>query len=148
MALCAQVIARLQGLTVDGEAILSGRVAGAAALAALQDSGAFPQVTPAAHVVPTGLSAGQPFAMGGTTVPVERSFAVILTVRMHDATGRRWLDRIEELIDAITARLSGWTPDSTTRNLVQLEQAGIVSAAKGTAVYQLSFSLQDRMVIP
>jgi hypothetical protein len=148
MSLAAQVIARLQGLTVDGDAILAGRTAGAAALAVLQQTKAYPQVTPAAHVVPTGLRGLPPDSYGGSfTLPVVRGVAVILTVRTHDATGARWLDRIDDIVEAIVTRIAGWTPDSGSRGVLTLDQAVIAGSDAGTLVYQIAFTLDDQMRI-
>ncbi len=148
MGLCADIITRLQGLTVDGQAILAGRVAGAAALAALQKSNLFPQVTPAAHVVPLGIEGGQPDGFGGQfTLPVTRGAAVILTVRTHDATGGAWLDRIDDLVEAIILRVAGWTPDSDARGVLTLARAVLVSSDQGTFVYQIAFDLKDQLRI-
>lgn len=148
MGLCAQVIQRLQGLTVDGEAILAGRTQGAAAMAALQKSNAWPQVTPAAHVVPMALQGGKPVALGASvTLPVTRGVGVYLTVRTHDTTGARWLDRIEDMIEAIVRRLAGWTPDSTTRGVMTLTDAVPVENTGGTFVYAITFTLDDQLRI-
>ena len=126
----------------------AGRVAGAAALAALQAAMAWPQVTPAAHVVPLGIEGGKPAGFGGAfTVPIRRRVGVILTVRTHDATGRGWLDRIEELVDAVMLRVAGWTPDSTTRGLLTPAGVGPPISDQGTFIYQIAFDLDDQLRI-
>lgn len=148
MGLSAQVIERLQGLTVDGEAILAGRTKGALDMAALQKANGWPQVTPAAHVVPMGIDGGKFVAMGAQfDQTIARAVAVYLTVRTHDTTGARWLDRIDDIIDAIILRLAGWTPESRTRGVMALTGVTLVQSDTGSFVYEIAFALDDELRI-
>ena len=124
---------------------LGGRVQAAADLAALQRSGGWPGVTPAAHVVPMGLA-------GGPQVPVfprfrqkvDRLWAVILTIRSHDATGAKWLDRVEDLEAAILDALLGWAPLAHAEAFT-LRRAALIRFEAGTMVRELTFALTDTL---
>lgn len=140
----APVIDRLKTRVAD----LGGRVEGAADLANLMRSNALPQVTPAAHVLPTGLTGGRQTAYVGLyRQEVDRQIAVILTVRTHDATGARAMAAVAALIDAIVLALAGWQPADET-GVFALRRATCVRFGEGTAVYQIDFSLPDQLRIP
>lgn len=138
MALADDIRARLTARVPA----LGGRVQAANDLAALQRSGGWPGVTPAAHVIPAGM-------LGGAEVPVfpkfrqrvERLWSVILTIRSHDATGARWLDRIEELEAEILTAMLGWCP--LDRDPFALRRASLIRFEAGTMVRELTFSLPD-----
>jgi hypothetical protein len=136
------VIARLRA----GVPALAGRVEGAAELAALQRQNQFPQVTPAAHVIPLGLSAASPTALAGNfRQEVDRRIGVILTVRTHDATGSRALAGVDALVEAIVAAISGWTPDPGSTGVFRLLRAEVAAMREGTLVWQIEFALADRI---
>lgn len=138
MVLCDEIRGRLEA-RVPG---LGGRVLAAADLAALQKAGGWPGVTPAAHVIPAGL-------MGGAEVPVfpkyrqkiTRLWSVILTIRSHDASGARWLNRVEELEADILNAMLGWCP--LDRDPFSLSRAALIRFEAGTMVRELTFSLPD-----
>lgn len=124
---------------------LTGRVKAAADLAALQKSGGWPGVTPAAHVIPAGL-------LGGAEVPVfpafrqkvDRLWSVILTIRSHDATGARWIDRVEELEADILDAMLGWAPLDHAECFT-LKRAALIRFEAGTMVRELTFALTDTL---
>ena len=139
MALGDDIRARL----VDRVPALGGRVQAAADLAALQRSGGWPGVTPAAHVVPMGLA-------GGAQAPVfprfrqkiDRLWSVILTIRSHDATGAKWIDRVEDLEAAILDAMLGWAPLTHAEAFV-LRRAALIRFETGTMVREMTFALTD-----
>lgn len=127
---------------------LAGRTAGAADLSRLMAQGSYPQVTPFAHVIPGGIDAQASEGITGVHGQLlRRQVVVMLTVRSHDATGARALERIEELIDAVVLALAGWTPEpgGWAFDLVSCRTAAAVA---GTFVYELTFALTDLLRIP
>ncbi len=127
---------------------LKERVYGAAALAALMKADAVPTVTPCAHVLPTGLtgrSDGE--AMTGAYVQsFDFGFAVVLSLRAHDPLGERAaLDEVLPLITEIANALAGWTPDDDTVGVFVFRRAALASFARGVAIYELNFTLQDQL---
>lgn len=132
--------------------LLSGRVYGAAALAALMQADQVPSVTPCAHVLPTGLIGRKPVdaATGAFIQSYDYGFAVVLALRAHDALGTRLaLDEVLPQIVAIAKALVGWTPDSATAGVIEFRQARLASFARGVAIYELTFALQDQLrIIP
>lgn len=138
------VIARLK----DRAPLLSGRVYGAAALATLMKAEAVPNVTPCAHVLPTGLTArSDGDAMTGAYVQsFDFGFAVVLSLRAHDPLGERAaLDEVLPLIIEVAIALAGWTPDEDTVGVFVFRRAGLASFARGVAIYELTFTLQDQL---
>lgn len=128
--------------------LLSGRVYGAAALASLMKADAVPKVTPCAHVLPTGLtgrSDGEA-ATGAYVQSYDYGFAVVLSLRAHDPLGERAaLDEVIPLIVDIARALAGWTPDDDTVGVFVFRRAGLASFARGVAIYELTFTLQDQL---
>ena len=141
MALGDDIRTRLE----TGVPALAGRVKAAADLAALQKAGGWPGVTPAAHVIPAGL-------LGGAEAPlfpafrqkVDRLWSVILTIRSHDATGARWMDRIEELEADILAAMLGWAPLDGAHVFI-LKRAALIRFEAGTMVREMTFALTDTL---
>ncbi|MBN8294733.1 hypothetical protein JI664_22375 [Rhodobacter sp. NTK016B] len=131
---------------------LSGRVYGAAALAALMKDNQVPKVTPCAHVLPTGLTGRKPAdaATGAFVQSYDYGFAVVLSLRAHDALGERLvLDEVLPQIVEIAKALVGWTPDPDTAGVFEFRQARLASFARGVAIYELTFALQDQLrIIP
>lgn len=139
MALGDDIRARL----IDRVSGLGGRVQAAADLAALQRSGGWPGVTPAAHVVPMGLAGGPQAPVFPTfRQKIDRLWAVILTIRTHDANGARWLDRVEDLEADILAAMLGWAPVAHAEAFI-LKRAALIRFEAGTMVRELTFALTD-----
>lgn len=124
---------------------LAGRVDKAGALAALMAEGALPRVTPAAHVVPTGIVGGKgEVATGAYRQSIGRQISVALSIRAHDPAGRRALDEIEPLIDAIILALVGWAP-ARGPGVVGFRYAQLASFKAGMAVYDIAFVLPSQI---
>ncbi|MGV8987649.1 MAG: phage tail terminator protein [Cypionkella sp.] len=135
----ADMISRLKDRVPD----LGGRVQGAADLLRLMSSGADPQITPVAFVVPSGISGGAHSGMIGAYVqPIERLFSVVLTLRT-DASGLRALERVDALIDAIIAALAGW--DIGLTSLFVFKRCQPIRSASGSLSYEISFAVTDRI---
>jgi hypothetical protein len=142
-ALVAPVQARLAEKLPD----LAGRIEGAAHLAALQAEGGAPQQTPFLHVLPGLIEGGQPMMLTGSfRQGATRQVTVILTVRSHDATGRRALGAVEDLREAIVQALVGWSPDPEAGPLF-LVRARPLGFAQGTVVHEVTCSLKDQLRI-
>jgi len=140
----AAVIERLKAEVPE----FSGRVSGAADLAALQRANALPQTTPAAHVIPSGLAAGPDSALlGYFRQDVRRLYTVVLTWRIADPLGSRRITDVESLIEAVVQALSGWTPDPSTTSVFRMVRAQLLSFRDGAMVYGLDFALPDQVRI-
>lgn len=126
---------------------LGNRVYGAAEFATLTATGQLPQVTPAAHVVPTGIKGGGVEAATGVYIQAcERLFSVLLTIKAGDASGARALGSIVALQEAIIAALSGWALGERV-GVVTFAACVTSRIAQGAFVYELSFSLPDQLRI-
>ena len=125
---------------------LGNRVYGAAALAALMAKEAVPNVTPCAHVIPTGIAGKpNPNAMAGAIIQgIDRGFAVILSLKAHDQNGEQVLDEVSTFIDQIALALVGWTPGNTV-GVFQMRRAVLASFAHGVAIYEIDFVIQDQL---
>lgn len=138
------VIARLKAEVSE----LEGRVEGAASFTSLMERNALPQVTPAAHVLPLGLTGGQASAATGMfTQLFTEAVAVVLTIRGHDQTGARALSRVDPLIRSVISAIAGWEPDDEIGTF-QLRRGALVSIRAGALVYQLDFTITDQLRIP
>ena len=141
MAEVDDIIARLKA-RVDG---LGGRVCGAAEFGALTATGQLPQVTPAAHVIPTGIKGGPQAPRTGAYVQsIERLYSVVLTVKAGDASGARALPVIGDLIDAIIAALAGWDWGGRV-GVMTFRNCTLSRAAAGAFAYDISFSITDQL---
>lgn len=137
------VISRLDDLVP----VLEHRVEGAGNLADLMQRNALPQHTPAAHVLPLGLiGRAQDAGAGAYTQMFEEAVAVILTVRNHTPAGKRALEDLRGLIMAIVEALAGWAPGGQS-GVFRLTRGSLLSATKGTVVYQIDFSISDQLRI-
>ncbi len=137
------VIARLSSEVPD----LNGRTYGAGNLAELTQRNALPQHTPAAHVIPLGLVGRKADAGAGAfTQFFEEACAIILTVRNHNAVGKRAMENLRPLIMSIVEALAGWAPDDAV-GVFRLARGSLVSSAKGTVIYQIDFSITDQLRI-
>jgi hypothetical protein len=141
--LIAPTIARL----AERVPILKGRVAGAASLAGLLARDAVPEQTPAAHVILSDIAGGNETALSGMyRQAVQRQISVMLTVRSHDASGRRALETIEDLIEEVIVAIAGWLPGDTAGPF-SLRRARLVRFANGVFVYEITFALNDHLRI-
>lgn len=142
MALVDDVIAHLKSRV----GALQNRIEGAADLAALLKRGELPQVAPAAHVVPAGISAGK---ADGTTghfsQAIGRQISVIVTFRGRDKAATRGLDGVSPVTDAVIAAVIGWTPTPTSTGVFELRGMRLVSMAADALVYQIDFVLPDHL---
>ena len=131
----------------DRAPALGGRVQMAASMAALQKSGGWPATTPAAHVVPMGLAAGDAAPLIGVyRQKAARLYSVFVTIRTHDATGARWLDRIEELDEQILDAMLGWGP-LPPHHAFELKRVATIRFETGTMVRELSFAIPDTLEV-
>lgn len=140
-----EIIERLKLLVPE----LKGRVYGATALAALMKADAVPQNTPCAHLIPTGMQgAREPMITIGSYIQtVDHGFAVVLSLRAHDAHGERIaMDEMHPLLEKIATALVGWTPIDSVGVMI-FRRAQLVAFARGVAVYELDFSLKHDLRI-
>lgn len=143
MGLADDIRARL----IERVDALGGRVQLAASMAALQKSMSWPATTPAAYVVPMGLAAGAAAPLIGVyRQKVDRLHSVFVTIRTHDATGARWLDRIEELDQSILDALLGWGPEPP-HFAFELKRVRMIAFEAGTMVRELSLAIPDTVEI-
>lgn len=141
MADVDDIIARLK----DRAPEFGGRVYGAAEFATLTATGQLPQVTPAAHVVPTGIRGGRQEMMSGVYVQnIERLYSVMLSIKAGDASGARALGNISILQEAIIGALAGWDWDGRT-GVMTLVNCAPSRIAQGAFVYELSFFISDQL---
>ena len=135
------VITRLK----DQVAGLGGRVEGAAGFTALMQQNALPQSTPAAHVLPLGLQGGAAQSSAGAfTQMFDEALGIVLTVRAHDQTGAKALEKVSQLIREVIAALIGWGPDDEI-GVFRLSRGQLVSIRAGALVYQLDFIITDQL---
>lgn len=126
-----------------------GRVQGALQLARLQQQNQLPQVTPAAFVIPTGLTGGNVTALTGLyRQTVGESVAVIIVIRSaDDPRSARAMDPLSAVCWDVIHALAGIEMGGVDGQL-QFRRGFLVSLADSAAVYQLDFDLQDQMRIP
>lgn len=126
-----------------------GRVQGALQLARLQQQNQLPQVTPAAFVIPTGLTGGNVTAISGIyRQSVGESVAVVIVIRSaDDPRSARAADPLAAICWEVIHALAGIEMGDIDGQL-QFRRGYLVSLADSAAVYQLDFDLQDQMRIP
>ncbi|MEL6587601.1 MAG: hypothetical protein AAFY65_13090 [Pseudomonadota bacterium] len=143
MALTQDIIGRL----VDRAGLLHGRVEGAAQFAHMMAQNRLPQVTPAANVLPLGMTGGQPDAGAGMfTQMVDETVAVILTTRTGDPVKERGRQLLDDLIDEVVLALCGWAPNDEVGVMVFV-RSQLVAVKAGAVVYQIDFKLSDQLRI-
>ncbi|WP_436399306.1 phage tail terminator protein [Roseobacter sp. S98] len=126
---------------------LTGRVRGAGNLAELTRARQFPQVTPAAHVLPAGMQGGEPDAMSGAyTQDISEGVSVVLTVRDSSPEARRVLDDLRGFILRIIEAIVGWAPENSV-GVFRFVRAELVSSQQGTFIYQIDFAIADQLRI-
>ena len=137
------IIARLKDRVPE----FGGRVAGAAELARLTAVGKAPEVTPAGHVIPTGIAGGKHHAQTGAYIQqIDRLFSVIVTVKTQDASGRRVLETLDEFIGQVIDALSGWELGDRI-GVVLFRRAALLRSGDGLFAYEISFSIADQLRI-
>lgn len=126
-----------------------GRVQGAMQLARLQSQNQLPQVTPAAFVIPMGLTGGAVTALSGHYAQtVGEEVAVVVVIRTaDDAKSSRAVDPLAAVCWDIIHALAGIEMGGVNGQL-QFRRGYLVSMADAAAVYQLEFSLSDQLRIP
>jgi hypothetical protein len=128
---------------------LGVRVHEAADLAELLRQKALPQANAAAYVLPLGL---RPRGEGDASVNaftqmVDEIVGVVLAVRSAgEASGAKALVKLDTLIDAVIAALSGWAPGAEV-GVFHLSRGFIYPMGAGTVFYQLDFSIQKQVRI-
>jgi len=141
-SLTAAVIARL-----DAEVADLRSVEGAAAFATIVERRAWPQVTPAAYVVPEGLRGLAPSAGAGAFVqPTQESVSVLLVVRPHDRVGAAGIEPIEALKRAVLRAVAGWGPQDAMGQF-RLTRGATRDISGGAIVYQIEFAIDDQLRI-
>jgi len=137
------VIARLEAEMPT----LRHRIEGAASFADLLQRNALPQHGVSAHVIPLGLVGRQSDAAAGAYLQqFEEAVAIMLTVRNHTAAGKAAMADLRGTIMSVVASLVGWAPDDQL-GVFQLSRGSLLSASKGTIVYQIDFSITDQLRI-
>lgn len=127
---------------------LAGRIEGAADLSELSRKGAWPQHTPAAHVLPLGLQGRGAHAAAGLFTQITREMiAVVLTLRTYDRTAGDDLPELDELIQAVLVAVAGWGPDESM-GVFELARGSLLHNRDGVLVYQLDFAIDDQLRIP
>lgn len=126
-----------------------GRVQGALQLSRLQQQNQLPQVTPAAFVIPTGLTGGKVTAMTGLYAQtVGEAVAIVIVIRSaDDPRSARAADPLAAVCWDVIHALSGVVMGDIDGQLV-FRRGFLVSLADNAAVYQLDFDLSDQMRIP
>ncbi|MBW4708623.1 hypothetical protein KX928_12595 [Roseobacter sp. YSTF-M11] len=137
------VITRLS----DQIAELNGRVEGAGDLAELTRAKRLPQVTPAAHVLPSGIQGGSAdAATGAYTQEISEGVSVVLTIRDHNPAARRVLADLRGFLFRIIEAIAGWLPPGGM-GVFKFIRAELVSSSTGTFIYQIDFAISDQLRI-
>ena len=112
------------------------------------DRNQLPQVTPAAYVLPAGLSGGSAEAGAGMFVQSFReTVSVVIVVRVAgDPTAARAIDEASPIVRAVIEAVAGWAPDDAIGIFI-LAQAELVGATGGALVFQIDFALDDQLRI-
>lgn len=128
-------------------AALEGRVDKAARLAEMQRTNRMPQRTPAAFVIPNGMTGGEErTASGQFRQQITEVVAVVLMVRGNDRAGEKALEAIDGLIKTVIAAVAGWAPDGVV-GVFRLARGATISWVEGTFIYQLDFTITDQLRI-
>lgn len=129
--------------------VLEKRVQGAVDLAQLIARGGLPNVTPWCFVLPLGTrSRSEGDASSGVFAQmVDETVAVLLVVGAQgDVTGAKAIPTLDELIDAITQAIAGWSPEGAIGDF-RFARGALLSINNGLVMYQLDFALQDQLRI-
>ena len=121
------------------------RIEQAAEFTAMVREKRFPQVTPAAFVLPVGLRGERADASAGVfTQNLAETIAVVMVFSAHDRTGERALNRLNDFLREVIAVIAGWAPDGVT-GVFQVSRGAVSSFQDGRLVYQLEFSIIDQL---
>ena len=142
---------RLEAVTrriADKVPELAGRLKNAADFAQVIETNQVPQVTPAAFVLPGGMSGGAAEAGAGLFVQSFReTVSVVLMVRSAaDPTSARAIDAATPLARALVKSVAGWGPDDAI-GIFTLGRAELVGATRGVLTFQIDFELDDQLRI-
>ena len=141
------MFALLKARIEDQVPVLAGRVEGAADLAELTRKGAWPQASPAAHLIPLGLQGrGAYSATGAFTQILREMVSVVLTLRTYDRAAGDDLPELHELIQAVLQAVAGWGPDGSV-GVFELARGSLIHNRDGRLVYQLDFAIDDQLRI-
>lgn len=138
-----EVIARIEARVPA----LTGRVQGAAELAALLRSNTLRDARGGAYVVPLSLRGGAARAATAAFVQdFDEVVAVVLVVPSGAPTGTRALGSVDVLSEAVLEALAGWKPDGAIGPL-RLARAGMLNVGAGVLVYQIDFNVARQLRI-
>ena len=141
--LADEVITRLK----ERVPLLQHRVEGAAHLAQLMAANRLPQNTPAANVIASGVTGGQPDATSGYFRQVfEETVTVYLTFRNVVGAGGNALDLFDQVKWEVIEALCGWAPEDPV-GVFRLVRGQVVNMATGTLLYQIDFAIGDQLRI-
>lgn len=128
---------------------LSGRTLHAGDFADLVDKNRLPQVTPAAYVLPGGMTGGQAQIMAGVTIQdFSETVMVVLAVRVAgDPLHAAAIDTAGPLVTAVIRAVVGWAPDDEVPGVFILGRAELVGAKDGLLIFQIEFNLMDQLRI-
>jgi hypothetical protein len=122
-------------------------VEGAASLAALMQSNAMPQQTPAAHVITLGMHGGAAEAMAGAFIQsFDETVGVVLTFRTDSQTGARAAGEINVVVRDVIDAVAGWAPTDAMGQF-RMARANLVNMSRGTVIYQIDFAISDQLRI-
>lgn len=127
---------------------LVGRVENAGQFAQLIERNQLPQVTPAAFVLPGGLSGGAAEASAGIFIQsFDEVVSVVLADRVAgDAVGGKALDGMTPLVIDVVTAICGWGPDDAI-GIFTLRSGELVGSQNGVLVFQLDFAMNDQLRI-
>lgn len=140
----AAVTARIEARVAE----LVGRTLHAGDFADLVDKNRLPQVTPAAYVLPGGMTGGQVQSASSLFVQgFTETVMVVLAVRVAgDPLHANAIDQVDPLVTATIAAVAGWGPDDAPGVFV-LGRAELVGAKDGLLIFQIEFNLMDQLRI-
>ena len=139
-----EVMARLDEQVPE----LTGRIENAGKFAELIERKKVPQVTPAAFVLPAGITGGKAEALSGAFIQGFREVvSVVLFVRVAgDPTSARAIDEATPIVRKVVMTIAGWSPEDATGIFV-LGQAELIGATGGALTFQIDFELDDQLRI-
>lgn len=140
----AAVTARIEARVAE----LAGRTLHAGDFADLVDKNRLPQMTPAAYVLPGGMTGGTAEMMAGLFVQgFTETVMVVLAVRVAgDALHAAAIDQVDPLVTDVVTAIAGWGPDDAPGIFV-LGRAELVGAKDGLLIFQIEFNLMDQLRI-
>lgn len=127
---------------------LAGRIGYAAEWTRVVEEGQLPQVTPAAFVLPGGITGGGVRAATGLFIQdVSELVSLVLVVRVAgDATGAAAVDEARPIVAAVIGGVLGKGPDDAP-GVWALSRAELVGSQDSALIFQIDFTLQDQLRI-